>query len=147
MVEWLKILLRRRKIQRRFSTWARKNNYEPAAHHRLLMAKLIRVARGEINRLMVFMPPGSAKSTYCSVLFPPWYLARYEDHAILAASHTTELAEKWGRRVRNLIQEYGQDLEITIADDSSAAGRWAIKEGGEYYAAGVGVGIAGFRAD
>ena len=111
------------------------------------MAKLIRVARGEINRLMVFMPPGSAKSTYCSVLFPPWYLARHEDHAILAASHTTELAEKWGRRVRNLIVEYGPDLEIEASDDNQAAGRWSLKTGGEYYAAGVGVGIAGFRAD
>src|SRR3974390_152596 len=117
MVEWLKILLRRRKIQRRFSAWARKNNYEPAAHHRLLMAKLVKVCRGEINRLAVFMPPGSAKSTYSSVLFPPWYLARHPTHAILAASHTSELAEKWGRRVRNLIEEYGPDLEITISED------------------------------
>ena len=139
--------MRRRKIQTRFSAWARKNNYEPAAHHRLLMSRLIRVARSEINRLAVFMPPGSAKSTYCSVLFPPWYLARHPEHSILAASHTTELAEKWGRRVRNLIQEYGPELDIEVSEDNQAAGRWSIKQGGEYYAAGVGVGIAGFRAD
>jgi len=111
------------------------------------MSKLVKVARGEINRLAIFMPPGSAKSTYCSVLFPPWYLARHPDHSILAASHTTELAEKWGRRVRNLIQEYGQDLDIEVSEDNQAAGRWSLKSGGEYYAAGVGVGIAGFRAD
>jgi len=111
------------------------------------MSKLIRVSRGEIQRLAVFMPPGSAKSTYSSVLFPAWYLARHPTHAILAASHTSELAEKWGRRVRNLIEEYGPDLEITISEDNAAAGRWSIKQGGEYYAAGVGVGIAGFRAD
>ena len=111
------------------------------------MSKLVKVARGEINRLAIFMPPGSAKSTYCSVLFPPWYLAKHKDHAILAASHTTELAEKWGRRVRNLIQEYGQDLDIEVSEDNQAAGRWSLKSGGEYYAAGVGVGIAGFRVD
>jgi len=111
------------------------------------MSRLIRVARSEINRLAVFMPPGSAKSTYCSVLFPPWYLARHPEHSILAASHTTELAEKWGRRVRNLIQEYGPELDIEVSEDNQAAGRWSIKQGGEYYAAGVGVGIAGFRAD
>ena len=49
---------------------------EPAPHHRLLMSKLVRVARGSIKRLAVFMPPGSAKSTYGSILFPAWYLAR-----------------------------------------------------------------------
>ncbi len=96
---------------------------------------------------MVFMPPGSAKSTYGSVLFPPWYLARHPTHSILAASHTVELAEKWGRRVRNSIEEHGPTLGLSIAPDNAAAGRWAIQSGGEYYAAGVGVGIAGFRAD
>ncbi len=96
---------------------------------------------------MVFMPPGSAKSTYGSILFPPWYLARHPEHSILAASHTTELAEKWGRRVRNLIEEHGPALNLAISADNAAAGRWALTSGGEYFAAGVGVGIAGFRAD
>jgi hypothetical protein len=59
----------------------------------------------------------------------------------------TELAEKWGRRVRNLVTENGALLRLALASDSQAAGRWALTSGGEYYAAGVGVGIAGFRAD
>jgi predicted phage terminase large subunit-like protein len=111
------------------------------------MAKLLRVSRGEITRLAVFMPPGSAKSTYGSILFPAHYLARHPNHAILAASHTVELADKWGRRVRNSIEEHGPTLGLSIAPDNAAAGRWALTQGGEYYAAGVGVGIAGFRAD
>src|SRR5215831_8267409 len=141
------ILLDRLLTQRQFSRWARTAGYEPAAHHRLLMSRLVKVCRGTIPRLMVFMPPGSAKSTYGSVLFPAWYLARHSDHALLAASHTTELAEKWGRRVRNSIEEHGPTLGLNIAPDNAAAGRWALSQGGEYYAAGVGVGIAGFRAD
>ena len=147
IVEALEIVLKRTLIKTAFSKWANLYGVIPAKHHRLLMSKLVRVSRGEIQRLAVFMPPGSAKSTYSSVLFPAWYLARHPTHAILAASHTSELAEKWGRRVRNLIEEYGPDLEITISEDNAAAGRWSIKQGGEYYAAGVGVGIAGFRAD
>jgi hypothetical protein len=67
--------------------------------------------------------------------------------SIIAASHTTELAEKWGRRVRNLVTENGSLLQLALSSDSQAAGRWALTSGGEYYAAGVGVGIAGFRAD
>lgn len=65
---------------------------------------------------------------------------------VLAASHTTELAEKWGRRVRNLVTEHSLVLGINLSADSQAAGRWSLSSGSEYYAAGAGTGIAGFRA-
>ena len=138
-------LLSRRQIRRDLTSWCRFCGFEPAAHHRLLIDELEKVAQGITPRLAVFMPPGSAKSTYASVLFPPWLLATHS-YNILAASHTTELAEKWGRRVRNLIGEHSYTLGISLAEDSQAAGRWALTNGGEYYAAGVGTGIAGFRA-
>ncbi len=92
------------------------------------------------------MPPGSAKSTYSSVLFPPWLMQAVPGVSVLAASHTTELAEKWGRRVRNIVNEHSATLGISTAADNNAAGRWALSTGAEYYAAGVGTGIAGFRA-
>jgi predicted phage terminase large subunit-like protein len=91
------------------------------------------------------MPPGSAKSTYSSVLFPPWLLANASWN-VLAASHTIDLARRWGRRVRNLVVEHSDDLRIRLADDSQAAERWALTNGTEYSAAGVGTAIAGFRA-
>lgn len=115
----------------------------------MLIDELEKVAQGETKRLAVFMPPGSAKSTYTSVLFPPWLLANGRGTPnILAASHTTELAAKWGRRIRNLIVEHTTTLGIALAEDSHAADRWALQGDGapEYYAAGVGTGIAGFRA-
>lgn len=93
----------------------------------------------------MFMPPGSAKSTYGSKLFAAWYMANASAN-VLAASHTTELAEKWGRWVRNCINEHSLTLGISPAADSQAAGRWALTSGAEYYSAGVGTGIAGFRA-
>jgi hypothetical protein len=86
-------LLKRRRIRRSLIEWCRHCGYEPAPHHRLLIDRLERVARGEIKRLAVFMPPGSAKSTYGSILFPPHVMANAPNRAILAASHTTELAE------------------------------------------------------
>lgn len=111
-----------------------------------MIAELEKVAAGETRNLAVFMPPGSAKSTYSSILFPPWLLATSAWN-ILAASHTTELARRWGRRIRNLIIEHSQDLRISLAADSHAAERWSLTNGVEYYAAGVGTGIAGFRAN
>jgi hypothetical protein len=97
--------------------------------------------------LGLFLPPGSAKSTYASILFPPWYLAQYPHASVIAASHTAELAEKWGRKVRNLVTEHRVTLSVDIAEDNKAAGRWETAAGGEYFAAGVGGSITGRRAD
>lgn len=127
----------------------RRAGFEPAAHHRLLIEHLEAVERGEIERLMVCMPPGSAKSTYTSIEFPPWFLGRNPGMSVIAASHTQELAERFGRRVRNIVasQEFAAVFGFGVADDSASAGRWDTSRGGEYFAAGVGGAIAGRRAD
>lgn len=138
--------LRRQQIRKSLSCWCEAKGFTPARHHRLLIDKLEAVSRGDTPRLAVFMPPGSAKSTYTSILFPPWLLAQNPKALILAASHTTELAERWGRRVRNLIADSALLLGVSLSEDNQAANRWSLTQGGEYYAAGAGVGIAGFRA-
>ncbi len=127
----------------------RRAGYVPAAHHRLLIDGLEAVERGEISRLMVCMPPGSAKSTYTSVEFPAWFMGRNPLLSILAASHTQELADRFGRRVRNIVssQEYAAVFGMGVAEDSASAGRWDNTKGGEYFAAGVGGAVTGRRAD
>src|SRR5512139_2481952 len=129
-------LYQRRTIRRSFTDWCRVYGVEPAPHPLLLIACLEAPAHGDIPRLAVLMTPGSAKSSYGSFLFPPWFMAQGPASNIIAASHTTELAEKWGRKVRNLVSEHGTLLGLEMSGDSSAAGRWALKHGGEYYAAG-----------
>jgi predicted phage terminase large subunit-like protein len=137
----------RRAIRHSLTAFCRSCGFEPAAHHRIIIDGLEGIARGDYDRLGIFMPPGSAKSTYASVLFPPWYLSKRPDACIIGASHTQELAEKWGRRVRNLLASNSAVLNIGIAGDNSAAGRWETTVGGEYLAAGIGGGISGRRAD
>jgi predicted phage terminase large subunit-like protein len=121
----------------------------PAYHHLFLIDHLERVECGEIKRLMVFMPPGSAKSTYTSILFPPWYLGRNPKNNVITASHTAELAESFGRKVRNIVssQEFHGVFKFGLLQDSKAAGRWGVEHGGEYYAVGVGGSVTGRRAD
>lgn len=103
--------------------------------------------KGAGRVLVVEMPPGSAKSTYVNFLFSVWFLGLHPDRNVLTCSHSTELAERWGRKARNLAQEKGSIIGLELNEDSQAAYRWATAAGGEYYAVGVGVGIAGFRAD
>lgn len=121
----------------------------PARHHRLLIDKLQRVADGHCKRLMVFMPPGSAKSFYANVRFAPWYLGRNPNHAIITTSYGQELASKWGRRSRNIVgsQRYRSIFGFGLAQGTTAVDNWMTERGGEYIAAGVGGPITGNRAD
>lgn len=120
----------------------------PARHHAFVNDKLEAVERGEILRLMLFEPPGHAKSTYASHLFPGWYLGRNPKRSVIVASHTALLAARFGRKCRNLFGLLEWPFEdVTLASDSKAADQWETVQGGEYFAAGVGGAIAGRRAD
>lgn len=141
------VLLQRRRARKSLIDWSRVCGYEPALHHRYLISRLEAAARGEVKRLAIFLPPGSAKSTYSSVLFPPWYLAQKPQTTILACSHSSHLAESFGRRNRNLISDYKRVLGYDLAADSKAVGEWSTSLGGEFFCAGVGGKIAGRRAD
>lgn len=139
-------LLRRRAIRGNLTEWARACGFEPAPHHALIIDRLTRLIRREYRRLFVFVPPGAAKSTYGSIVAPPWYLAQAGAGNVIAASHTVTLAERFARKVRNIVNEHSHELGFGLSGDSTAAGRWETDTGKEYLAAGVGTGIAGFRA-
>lgn len=119
----------------------------PARHHKLIISQLEAISCGDIDRLMLLCPPGSAKSTYASVLFPPWWFQQHPRSAIIAASHTQELADKFGRQVRNSIVLNAERLGYSIQSDSKAAGRWETTTGGEYFAVGVSGHVSGRRLD
>jgi predicted phage terminase large subunit-like protein len=128
-------------------SWAQLNGFEPALHHRFIITQLESVTRGECKRLMILVPPGSAKSTYSSVLFPPWYLAQRPSTTILACSYAATLAASFGRRCRNLVDLHNIVLRYELSKDSKAADEWETSNGGRYFCTGVGSGIAGHRAD
>lgn len=139
-------LLKRRALRGSLTEFARHCGFEPARHHNYLISRLEAVARGEIKRLIIFMPPGSAKSTYTSLLFSAWWMARNPEKHILASSYSADLAERWSRKVRGLMEEHGTALGVGLSKDMQSVAHWALKSGGEYRAAGVGGSITGFRA-
>jgi predicted phage terminase large subunit-like protein len=105
------------------------------------------VSRGETRRLMLLLPPGSAKSTFASKLFPAWWLARHPDSSVITACHTAQLAEHFGRAVRGLLDEHAPRLGIELAADCRSAHRFATTAGGEYFAVGIHGAVTGRRAD
>jgi hypothetical protein len=120
--------------------------YEAAGHHRRICEKLEAVERGEIDRLMIFMPPRHGKSELASKRFPAWCLGRNPQRQIIAASYNSDLANDFGRNVRNIVDEpefrevFGN---VSLATDSHAANRMNTNYGGAYVAAGVGTAVTG----
>ena len=126
------------------------DNFIEGRHHRIIAEKLERVARGELKRLIINMPPRHSKSEFASFLMPAWFLGRNPKLKIIQATHNTELAVRFGRKVRDLIDdpEYKTIFPGTnLKEDNKGAGTWGTDKGAEYFAAGVGAAITGRGAD
>ena len=119
------------------------------AHHRVIAQKFNDLAAKKINRLIINMPPRHTKSEFASYLLPAWMVGKNPKLKIIQATHTGELAIRFGRKAKNLIdsEEYSKIFETRLQEDSQAAGRWETAQGGEYFAAGVGGAITGRGAD
>src|SRR6056300_1666339 len=125
-------------------------NFIEGAHHRIIAEKLEQVAQGKLKRLIINMPPRHSKSEFASFLMPAWFLGRNPKLKIIQATHNTELAVRFGRKVRDMIDDpaYKEIFPDTnLKEDNKGAGKWGTEKGGEYFAAGVGAAVTGRGAD
>lgn len=131
--------------------------YRDAHHHRLIARHLEAVERGEIKRLMITMPPRHGKSMLASEFFPAWYIGRNPDHYAVMATYAQDLADDFGRKVKNQIEDECYKAifpGVTLADDSKSARRFhingsdggyehSISQRGAFYAVGIGGPLTG----
>jgi len=131
--------------------------YKDAHHHRLIARHLEAVERGDIKRLMITMPPRHGKSMLASEFFPAWYIGRNPDHYVVTATYAQELADDFGRKVKNQIEDDAYKAifpGVSLADDSKSAKRFHIDgslggyehstgQRGAFYAVGVGGPLTG----
>jgi predicted phage terminase large subunit-like protein len=119
-------------------------------HHAIMANAFERVARGELKRLRINMPPRHTKSEFASYLLPAWFLGRFPHKKVIQTAHTAELSVGFGRKVRNLVDsEVYHNIfpHLSLSSDSKAAGRWNTSKGGDYFAIGVGGAVTGKGAD
>lgn len=120
--------------------------YRAGPQNVLLCEKLDAVERGEIKRLIVCMPPRHGKSELTSKRFPAYYLGRHPSRQVMTASYGADLAQGFGRDVRNIVasQEFGRLFpSVGLAKDSAAKDKWHTTRNGVYVAAGVGGALTG----
>lgn len=145
-------LLRRRKARRSLIPFTEYSlpKYRAAAHHDMIAAKLEAVATGEVDRLMVNMPPRHGKSELASRRFPAWLLGINPEIEIVVASYNADKAREFGYEVRDIVRspEYRALFPgVALKEDSRAADRWNTDAGGSFRAVGIGTALTGRGAD
>jgi predicted phage terminase large subunit-like protein len=122
-----------------------------ALHHRIMLQAIEQTMLTFMGRLMIFGPPGMAKSSYASVVAPTWAMKRWSGYRIIIASYAANIAEKQSRNARALAR---QPREVRVwrdrprlNNDQRAVSQWALSNGSEYMSAGFQGGITGNRAN
>ena len=119
-------------------------------HHQIIANEFTKISNDSKGRLIVNMPPRHTKSEFASVYFPAWMMGRNPKMKLMQVSHNTELATRFGSKVRNLLAspEYSQIFGgVRLREGAKAKGKWETNHGGEYFAAGGGGAITGRGAD
>jgi predicted phage terminase large subunit-like protein len=101
------------------------------------------------KRVMVMEPPGSAKSTYASVVFPTWQMGRKLDEEVILTGWGDPICRRHGKRARTICKSelYRSVMGSGLDPNTRAAEDWALMNGSTYKSSGINSGIAGFRCD
>ena len=97
--------------------------------------------KAPVRNLMINMPPRHAKSTFCTELFPAWYMLRDPRRFIMTTSYNNDLARGFGQNVlANVKHPEAQKAftDFALNPKRQAPQEWATEAGGVYYGIGVG---------
>lgn len=116
--------------------------YQAAKHHEAISRVIEEVEKGEIQFLILTMPPRHGKSEIVSRRFPAWYLGRHPDHSIVVATYNDDFAKDFGADVRGIVTstQYKQVFpDAKLQRGGTAKDRLQTTKGGM----GVFVGLGG----
>jgi len=116
-------------------------------HHRIIAETLEKVAKGEITRLIINIPPGYTKTEMAVIFFIAWSLARNPRARSIHISYSDDLAVWNSTLAKDVVRsEHFQALwPREIRGDVAAKKRWFLAEGGGLMAVSSGGQISGFR--
>jgi predicted phage terminase large subunit-like protein len=81
--------------------------YKHGVHTRYICSVLEQVERGEIDRLIITLPPRHSKSMTVSETFPSWFIGRDPSRRVIEVSYGDRLAKRFGRLNKAKIKEFG----------------------------------------
>lgn len=126
-----------------------KEKWKEPQHIKLLDELLVKISQRKLWRLIVNLPHRHGKSELISKLFPFWYIGNYPDQTIIIVTYQNNLAREWGRRIRELIANFGKLLFSIHLDpnDHSASSIRVLPQGGKIFCVGAGGLLTGLGAN
>lgn len=123
------------------------NDYRDGRHIEAIAATLEDIDSGDLDRLMLMLPPGSMKSVLL-MMFVAWCFGRHPTWRVIWISHTADKAQDCSSRIRDLIlsTEYQEIFPtVRLREDKSGVTAWQLTTGGSFLPKGAGQSIAGYR--
>ena len=118
-------------------------NHYRAPHLQYVAKKLEALERGDIKRMMLFMPNRHWKSSTCTMKFPAWFIGkRYSEgkpHQVMLISHTGDKADEFSEYSRNIVRDVDSDgfshyrnvfPSIRFSKSRQSAGEWGLMQSG-----------------
>jgi predicted phage terminase large subunit-like protein len=122
-----------------------------ARHHVVTMEAIQRCIEADSGRLMIFEPPGSAKSTYASVVGTSWAMGRLPGYKVILTSYAATPAERQSKRCRAIAgsPEFVSiwPEPVAIRAGSSSVSEWELTNDSSLLAAGILGAVTSARAD
>src|SRR5215471_7096926 len=120
-----------------------------AGHHVVMLEAIERCLREDYGRLMLFFPPGSAKSTYAAVVGPAWAMGMWPGLFVLMTSYAATPIIRHSKRCRQICasEEYDAIFGTHLVPGERAADEWELTSGSHLFASGLLGGITSSRCD
>lgn len=122
--------------------------WQQSPHHKTICDKLLQVYNGEIQNLIINIPPRYSKTQLAVIYFIAWAFGNNPDCEFIHSSYSSTLAVNNSSQIRDLLlsEEYQAIFGTRLKDDSKAKDHWKTTDGGVMYATGAGGTITGFGA-
>lgn len=88
----------------------------PAKHVKVISQELMKIYRGDYQRLCVAQPPRTSKSSLITLTYPFWLIARNPKLNILIVTNSGSLSERFGIQLRELFNKYGELFNVKLSD-------------------------------
>lgn len=134
----------------RWSLTINRGEWKPRNFDVLIIELLQYALQGKVSKILLSLPSRHGKSTLISKNFVSYYLTHFPNESVILSSYEQKLASKFGKEVRETINEFGKlsPYNIRISQDTKAKNNFQVNKPykGEMIAVGSGGALMGFGA-